>query len=448
VVRPKERITLKAIMWEAHLRKYGVNRYNRRWRSWAQNRTRQWQLPLPVTLTSDTALMNGQYIAACVQKAAALRKHDLSLWYSYSKRILELKDELEAEQLGYIMWGYGKSNFMDGQFFASIMPTIKEKLPSFHSHALMTLMWCMKRVRWRDRELLGMVSRQVIEKKDVLRPSDFIKISNSLAILGLSEPGQKAALSKIAIAKFEETIAQQFRDAVHPVALAYLWSDEVRTYILERFRRIFITARPHHLMRAYECAVVLRVLAPDVWHGLSFKAKQFYVRLSQRRISETYRVEPSSLQWDVSKHLAELGEAHRNTFRWGPYYIDIGLEELESDERRRCLMVDGSSAFYYGTNQYMIPKKLAHSMLTCLGWDIRRVRWDEWVELETDSEKKKSFLRDLLAEERPAADDLHDRPDCGPEVLKEKLRSLREVLAQAQEEERRAKEENMVDFQV
>jgi len=371
--------------------------------------------------------MNGQYMAACVQKAAALRKHDLDLWHGYSKRILELKDELEAEQLGYILWGYGKSSFMDSNFYRGIMPTVKEKLPSFHSHAVMSLMWCMKRVRWRDRELLGLVSQHVLNIKDQLRPSDFIKVANSLAILGLSEPGQKAALSKIAIGKFEETFAQQFRDAMHPVAMASLWSDEVRSYILERFRRIFITARPHHLMRAYESAVVCRVLAPDVWRGLSFKAKQFYVRLSQRRIAETYRMEPSSLHWDVSKHLADLGEAHRNTFRWGPYYIDIGLEELETDERRRCLMVDGSSAFYYGTNQYTAPKKLQHGMLTSLGWDIRRVRWDDWVELESDSDKKRSFLKALLAEERPIAEELRDRADCGPDELQEKIRKLRSL---------------------
>ncbi|CAE8701734.1 unnamed protein product, partial [Polarella glacialis] len=124
-VRPQERITLRAIREENHLRKEGIARYNKRWRSWAQNRVRQFRLPLPVTLTSDTALMDSNYMTTCVQKAAALRKHDVHLWFGYSKRILELKDELQPDQLGYILWGYGKSSFLDGNFYRAMMPTIK-----------------------------------------------------------------------------------------------------------------------------------------------------------------------------------------------------------------------------------------------------------------------------------------------------------------------------------
>merc|ERR1712045_645899 len=107
-----------------------------------------------------------------------------------------------------------------------------------------------------------------------------IKVTNALAALGLQNSGLRAALSRVAIPKLEETFAQQFRDAVHPVAIGYLWSDEVAVYILERFRRIFVTARPTHLMKAYESAVLCRVLAPQVWRSLSYEAKQFYVRLS------------------------------------------------------------------------------------------------------------------------------------------------------------------------
>merc|ERR1712206_66420 len=87
--------------------------------------------------------------------------------------------------------------------------------------------------------------------------------------MGPNNGGIATALSDAAIPKLEDATAQDFRDAVHPIAIASLWSDDVRTYLLERFRRVFITARPHHLMKAYESAVMCRVHAPQVWHGLS-----------------------------------------------------------------------------------------------------------------------------------------------------------------------------------
>jgi len=446
-VRPKERITLRAIRAEARLRREGVARYNKRWRSWAQNRVRQFQMPLPVTLTSDTALMGPQYITTCVQKAAALRKHDLGLWRGYSRRILELRGELLPEHFGYILWGYGKSSYVDANFYQEIMPAVKEQLPNFQSHALMSLMWCTKRIKWRDRELLKAVAQHTVDNMDVLRPSDFIKVCNGLASLGFSEPGLRAAISRRAISKLEGTFAQQFRDAVNPVTMGCLWDDEVNAYLLERFRRIFITARPGHLMKAYEAAVVCRVQSPQVWHSLSREAKQFYVRLSQRHIPDKGR-EPSGLHWEVSRHLADLGEAHRNAFRWGPFHIDIGLEEMEADERRRCVMVDGPSAFFFGTDQYLPPRKLQHRMLTSLGWDVRRVRWDDWVDLKQDAEHKKPFLQRLLEGARPVGQELVDRSESRPEVVREKLRLFREVLAQAEAAERAARDEARFDFDI
>lgn len=89
-MRPAERWQLSAVRDEQrNVRKYGIARFNKRprgmrmafkevarWRSWAQNRVRQFRLPLPVTLTSDTSLMDAAYVSRCVQKAASLRKHD------------------------------------------------------------------------------------------------------------------------------------------------------------------------------------------------------------------------------------------------------------------------------------------------------------------------------------------------------------------------------------
>jgi len=446
-VRPQEKIALRAIRDEAKLRREGIARYNKRWRSWAQNRVRQFQLPLPVTLTSDTALMDATYITSCVQKAAALRKHDLRLWKGYSQRVLELKDEFEPEQLGYILWGYGKSSFLDTQFYDSFMPVVKRSLPQFQSHALMSLVWCMKRIKWQDREMLRLVAQQTLDKIDAIRPSDFIKVSNGLASLGLRDPGLCKALSRVAIPKIEETFAQTFRDAVHPVAMGCLWNEEVSVYLLERFRRIFITARPMHLMKAYESAVICRVQAPEVWRSLSLEARQFYVRLSQRHIADKGR-EPSPLHWDVSRHLADLGEAHRNAFRWGPFHVDIGLEELEEDERRRCVMVDAPAAFYYGSDQYLPPKLLQHRMLTSLGWDVRRVRWDDWAELGGEEGRQRDFLRALLSGKRPVAEELSDRAAAPPAAVRERLRRFRELAAQAQADERARVDDQKIDFEI
>jgi len=360
---------------------------------------------------------------------------------------LELREELLPEQLGYILWGYAKSSFLDGPFYEQMMPTVKEKLPEFQSHALMSLMWCMKQVKWRDKALLKAVAQHTLDSIDSLRPADFIKVTNALAVLGLQDAGLRQSLSRVAVPKLEETFAQQFRDAVNPTTIGCLWNDEVISYIMERFRRVFITARPHHLLKAYETAVICRVQAPQVWRALDRDTKQFYVRLSQRHIPDA-GLEPSPLHWDVSRHLADLGEAHRNAFRWGPFAIDVGLEELEADERRRCLMVDGPASFYFGTDQYLPPKKLQHRMLTSLGWDVRRVRWDDWVELELDSERKKPFLQELLAGSKPVGAELVDRAESPPGTIRNKLRKLREVLAQAEAAERAARESAKLDFDV
>eukprot|EP00435_Cladocopium_sp_Y103_P054679 s548_g17.t2 len=443
-MRPQERAVLRAVRDEQrNVRKYGIARFNKRWRSWAQNRVRMYRVPLPVTLTSDTSLMDATYISRCVQKAASLRKHDVKLWFGYSQRLLELREELSAEQLGYVLWGYGKSSFVDSNFYQEILPVVKAKMAQFQSHALMSLMWCMKRLKWRDSELNRMAANHTLEAIEQLRPTDFIKVTNALAQLGLQDPGLKAALSRVAVEKLEEATAQQFRDAVNPVTIGCLWNDEVTAYLLERFRRIFITARPMHLLKAYESAVVSRIHKPQVWPRLLHDSKSFYVRLSQRHISDRGQ-RPTSMHRDISRHLADLGEAHRNSFRWGPLYIDIGLEQLEVDERRRCLMVDGPSSFFFCSDQYLPAKRLQHATLTSLGWDVRRIRWDEWLELG-DAQRKREFLTTLLAGSRPIAEELRDRAPHPAEELQEKLRRFKRFKADLEAAE---KEEEKIDFDI
>ena len=69
--------------------------------------------------------MDANYITACVQKAAALRKHDVKLWFGYSKRILELREELQPDQLGYIMWGYGCPLLRESVVF--LLPSVPKR---------------------------------------------------------------------------------------------------------------------------------------------------------------------------------------------------------------------------------------------------------------------------------------------------------------------------------
>ena len=102
LLRSREKIILRAVKFENHVRREGVGRFNKRFRQWSQHRVRQYRNPLPVSLTADLQMMDGQYISACVQKAAALRKHDSMLWRGYAHRVLELKETLTPEQIGYI----------------------------------------------------------------------------------------------------------------------------------------------------------------------------------------------------------------------------------------------------------------------------------------------------------------------------------------------------------
>jgi hypothetical protein len=212
LVRPQERQTLRAIRAESRLKRAGISKYNKRFRSWAQMRVRKYQLGLPVVLTTDTPLMDPKYITACVQKAAKLRKHDVDLWKGYAERVKEIAfpqfslDDannaaslnnsgialdsdamnnsdlagmlktgsssstlpslsrvsgnlvpLSAEQAatqiktpmqfdptdwGYIFWAFGKSGYLDRNFYDAVIPNLREDVvPNMGSHGLMSLMW-------------------------------------------------------------------------------------------------------------------------------------------------------------------------------------------------------------------------------------------------------------------------------------------------------------------
>ncbi|KFG65344.1 RAP domain-containing protein, partial [Toxoplasma gondii RUB] len=140
-----------------------------------------------------------------------------------------------------------------------------------------------------------------------------------------------------------------------------------------------------------------------------------------RRIPQRAR-RPSPLHWDVSNALAKLGVFHRNTFQWGCFWIDIG----EIDDRRQCWFVDGPSDFYSSTNEYTEANKLQHRILSELGWNIRRVRWNDWVQLGTDMDAKVEYLR-KLRERPPWPAILTDGPSSSRQEMVANLRSARDV---------------------
>lgn len=454
-------------MAESKLRKQGISKYNKRFRSWGQMRVRKYNLAVPVILTSDTSLMDCKYLTACYQKAARLHKRDTELWHAYAQRTLELGKQFSSVDWGYILWSCGKSGFLSMRFYDGIRPFLMERISDMASHALMSLMWCYKRLHLRDVELGTKVLQTTIEKIDEVRGLDFIKIVNSAAYLDIlpfgkgggsfdgkstqnpfaaavygalgkssrrSGAGSEELLNRIvevSMGKLNECFAQEFRDAINPVTIATIYSraPEVQKYIIERFRKIMITARPHHLMKAYESAVTLRVLFPRVWEELSPPARQFYVRLSMRHIFTTAK-RPGVTHRDVSKHLSKLELDHRNAFRFGPYRIDVGLERLVKDERRDCLLVDLPSAFYTGSFQYTRIRKLQHQVLSHLGWNVRHLRYDDWYKFSPGKsvEKQKKVLEILNEDPKEM---LHDKPGEGVNLASETFAEERSAVLRA-----------------
>ncbi|EEQ97188.1 secretory protein, putative, partial [Perkinsus marinus ATCC 50983] len=420
---------------------YAINKHNRRFRSWAQQRVRQYRLATAVTITTDPSLMDAAYLAAAVQKAASLRKHDVELWRGFTRRLLELLDEIPPEHIGYVLWGYGKSLYLPAnakEVYLALFDRARQLLPQLSSHAVMATLWAMKRVQIQPvvkplcfgvltiprsiqhKSDLMEFAKHVMERRDSIRPTDFCKVlSNHYSTCGFRKQFSEVAQSKYD----EELFAQGFRAVVSPTAIYTLWNDNMRAYILERyskmagghfscpgrFRRVQQTARPNHLHAAYRAAVICRVHHPSVWFNMSRPARQFYTRLSMRHIP-LGNIKPGPMHRDVSKHLAELQVAHRNSFRWGPFTIDIGIEEKEihdseqfDDDRKKCIFIDGPTQFYFSTNEYLESVKMYHSTLSSLGWLVYRVHWMEWAQTYEEEgggkEARLSILRKIMDSE-------------------------------------------------
>ncbi|KAK1442909.1 hypothetical protein BgAZ_304270 [Babesia gibsoni] len=421
ILRAREHIIARAARHEARIKRIGV-RIHKRFRSWTQQRTRKFWMPMKVSLHSPVDLMDGWLISAAVQKAATIRKHDISLWHSFARRVLELSPLLNGQQIGYIYYGFGKSRFLNEDFYKELSTRIEPVLASLGSSSLMCVVWALNRLQIRHLPFLSKVSSLVAEKIEEIRVSDLIKICNSLTRLDVCVPAYQKAVSENMVRRLDTIYAQDFRNAMNAVTIVNLYDDQVQKYIMERFSKTFICARPQHLHQALAAAVALRTLHPLVWKNLDKSAISFYTRLSMRKLHLPLH-KPSLFHWDVSSSLAELGIAHRNSFHWGCYWIDIG----EVEERTNCWFVDGPCCFYTGTTEYTNKIRLEHRVLENLGWNIRRVTWFNWVDVMDNAKDKVDFLRQLRNSE-PLGEFLPKSYDLEPSEIRMKLKRIRKLV--------------------
>ncbi|CDR95387.1 secretory protein, putative [Babesia bigemina] len=376
ILRAREQIITRSIRREARVRLHG-KRVHKRFRSWTQQRTRKFWMPIKVSLHAPTELMDGWLLSAAVQKAAVIRKHDVRLWHSFVKRVLDLSSHLTSQQIGF-----GKSRFLNKHFYDELMKQTEPVLSTLSSSSLMSIVWALNRLQIRETKFL---TRRISE----LRVADLIKICNGLGRLDICNPVFKKVISENMVERLQTIYAQDFRNVINAVAMIYLYDERTQKYIMERFSKTFICARPQYLHHGITTAVAMRVLMPDVWSQLDRNTREFYTRLSTRKIHLPLN-KPSAFHWDVSHALGRLGIAHRNSFYWGCYWIDIG----EVEERKNCWFVDGPSCFYTGTTHYTNQVKLQHRVLENLGWSIRRIPWFKWIDL-TSNDGKVSYVRNL-----------------------------------------------------
>jgi hypothetical protein len=359
--------------------------------------------------------MDAEYLATCMQKAASGQVKDVDLWKGYTGRLEEIIDQVPAQYFGYIIWAIGRVQIRykeSSKLYPQLISRAEALVPELSSGGLMATLWTLRRALVKPPDsLMKAIANRLIETPDIIRPSDFIKICNNIAFFGFgkSDMGFREKISKAALVKFEaDTFAQDFRSAMDPLALANLYSDEVRAYILDRFRRIFITARPNHLLHAYHGSVVVRVLAPDTWFSLvSEKTRGFYTSLATRHIATRSR-QMDKFHRQVSEVLAgdDLKIPHRNMFRWGPFWIDIGIESEDLDEKsnvltedeKTCIVLDKASSFYANDKTRLTEKsQLEHQLLSSVGWKVKHVNHYLWTKCRSDQERLE-LVRSVIGE--------------------------------------------------
>lgn len=401
-VHPRLKQILRGVKQESNLRREGITRFNKRWRSWAIRQVRLQSMPKPVVLTVDPALMDPEYLATCIHTAACRNIKDTGLWRGYLNRLPLVLSQMTPLHFGYVCWGLGKVQVSKrDKIYPRLTQAATKFVSSMTSHGVASLMWmCRRALVVPSDELMQLVADRMLTNNGSIRPTDFIKVCNNLAFFGFgkNDANFRKKISETAKLKFEEeTFAQDFREAVDPIAIVNLWDDPLKEYILERFRKIFITARPNHLLKAYYSAVSVRVLAPHVWLNMvSHKTRGFYTSLAMRHI-----VAPARGMDAFHKSVSEtITEPHRNMFRWGPFFIDIGLERECENDKKICIVLDKQTSFYTHTlTKYTEKANLEHKLLEQVGWHVLHVNHHQWKRANSPL-KRKILVDNLLANVR------------------------------------------------
>jgi hypothetical protein len=404
-VHPRIKQILRGVKQESNLRHEAITRFNKRWRSWAIRMVRKQTMPRQVVLGTDPELMDAEYLATCIHQAGCKGVKDVDLWRGFVKRLPAVIEDMTPEHFGFVCWAVGKvqvprKSNQPNQVHEILIQKAINDLSDLTSHGMMAILWTLKRALVAPPpELLEGIANRILESPSLIRPSDYISICNSLGFFGYKKSDKqfRDKISSVSLSKFEsETFAQDFRAVIHPLAMVNLWNDNMNAYILERFRRVFITARPNHLLSAYYASVSMRVLAPSVWFDLTTeKTRGFYTRLAVRHITAPSRG-MCKFHKSVSDVLAAspFSSPHRNMFRWGPFWIDIGIDiEEDVHDRKRCVLLDKQSCFL--TNgEYTQKTKLEHELLSQLGWKVGRINQREWK--KAGESKREELVRKAL----------------------------------------------------
>ncbi|CDJ36620.1 uncharacterized protein EMH_0021520 [Eimeria mitis] len=476
-LRPRERLLRSAIAAEARLR-YKGRRMHKRFRSWSQHRVRQYWLPQKVSLHADTAAMSPAYLAAAVQKAATLRKHDASLWFNFSRRAQQVADSCTPQQLGYLFYGFGKARFLDPPLYMCLLRYAVASLEDFSSHALMTIPWALSRVAIRDADSLtqsaGMlafsfmffsidktsigdvvslqgVAQETVLKAPQMRAGDLIKIAVGLAKLGVCPPSIKERISDVLLPALKEASSLEFRSCMHPLAVLGVYTQPLQTFVMERFSKIFICARPPHLEKALQTAVAIRVLQPETWAAVPRKLGLLLDGYRRGRGSQANDIRrwPSSLlhqlnpihrssqvsaQVTAAAAAAEAADAAAEAAAAEAAAADAEAAAADAEAAdAEAAAADAEAAAAVEDHRLMRRLQLFRLVLSDLGWEVRRVVWFEWVGLQSKQERI-DFLSKLRA--APALPSFlpDPLPALSPQEVQQRLQQVKQRQQQQQQE--------------
>jgi hypothetical protein len=230
-VQPRQKLAHAAMQRERLLRREGVSRYNKRFRSWTQHRVRQYTLRRPAVgpLSPDmrTKDMDGEYLAASFQKAASLRKMDLEVWRKLANRAMQISDaaSIKTDHIGFIFYGIGKTRYLHVKLIGSLLDAqmAGDTFNQLNSHAVMSIMWTLRRTHMHPGEkFLTRISDLLVKEERKFRPKDFFKCLHALAFFGhrKMDADWRSEISKISLTKFEKMFAQEVRALTEPVVLA------------------------------------------------------------------------------------------------------------------------------------------------------------------------------------------------------------------------------------